>query len=351
METIVNKSSKYIITHLDKTLVTTHWANISKSMCNDIRRNYHKKPRKSLVNDQLKKIANGGKNISHITGYYFKDLMSKVKLESARWSIEEMLKCDDLIRYYYSRILSNNKVFPPSKGVHVNFCSAIRISGGRIAMKPSNFPIKVVDTILKKYLPPGNSKYYDFSCGWGVRMMSSLRNKVDYFGTDPNNLLVNRLEKLATDYKKINKSTTCVDIRCTGSEIYIPEWKSTFGCIFSSPPYYILEDYRIGKQSVYTKDGLKSYQEWIETYIKPTVKNCVDYLVEGGYFAINMKNTLSLPMYDDIYGILSNNRQLEFVCEEKLKNILRPSRKKDINTDEKIMIFQKTQKNPTTNLP
>ena len=107
MEKIVNKSSKskYTITHLGKTLVTTHWVNIPKSMCNEIRQNYRKKPRKSVVNDQLKKIAEGGKDVSHITGYYFMDLMSKVKLDSARWSIEEMLKCDDLIRYYYSRIL------------------------------------------------------------------------------------------------------------------------------------------------------------------------------------------------------------------------------------------------------
>ena len=339
---------KYTITHMGKTFKTKHWINISEKECKKIREKYLEKPSNKQVDGQLRKLVDGGKIISHIKNYYFKDLMAKVRLHSARWSIEEMLQCDDLIRYYYSRIMSNKKVYPPRKGIHANFASAIRISGGRIAMNPSNFPIKTIDYILGKYNV--NGKYYDFSCGWGVRMLSSLRNKVDYFGTDPNNLLVDRLHQLAKDYDKVNQCSSITDIRCAGSEIFVPEWKSTFGCIFSSPPYYILEDYKVGNQSVYLppgngkdgkEDGLKSYQKWIETYVEPTVKNCVEYLVDGGYFAINMKNTLSLPMYDDIYGILSNNRQLEFVCEEKLQNIRRPSIKKDINTDEKIMVFQK----------
>ena len=59
-------------------------------------------------------------------------------------------------------------------------------------MKPSNFPIKTVDYIINKYNI--NDKYYDFSCGWGVRLLSSFRNNISYYGTDPNNILVQRLK-------------------------------------------------------------------------------------------------------------------------------------------------------------
>ena len=103
----------------------------------------------------------------------------------------------------------------------------------------------------------------------------------------------------------------------------------------------------MGKQSIfkdYRSVKLKSYDEWIETYVEPTVKNCVNYLINGGYLAINMKNTLSLSMYDDIYKILSENDELVFVCEEQLKNIRRPSSNPRLNTNEKIMVFQKMER-------
>lgn len=156
-------------------------------------------------------------------------------------------------------------------------------------------------------------------------------------------MLVDRLHQLAEEYDRVNQCSSITEIRCTGSEIFVPEWVNKFGCIFSSPPYYTLEDCKVGKQSIFKDDGLKSYDEWIETYVEPTVKNCVNYLINGGYLAINMKNTLCLSMYDDIYKILSENDELVFVCEERLKNIRRPSSKKKLNTDEKIMVFQKME--------
>ena len=156
---------KYTISHMGKTFKTKHWINISEKECEKIREKYLEKPSKKTSRGAIGKNSHGEKIISHIKNYYFKDLMVKVRLHSARWSIEEILQCNDLIRYYYSSIISNKKVYPQQKGIYANFASAIRISGGRIAMNPSNFPIKTIDYILGKYNV--NGKYYDFSCGWG----------------------------------------------------------------------------------------------------------------------------------------------------------------------------------------
>jgi len=330
---------KYTITHMNKSLVTTHWIYIPDDVCESIRKKYYEKPDRSDVDTELCRLADGKNLTSYVKAYYFKDLMMKVRIYSARWSIEEMLQCNDLIRYYYSRMLANKKVCPPNKSLQSNFETIVRIGGGRVAMNPSNFPIKTVDLILQKYNI--NNKYYDFSCGWGIRLLSSLRNNVEYYGSDPNDKLFCRLIQLKNDYNRINKTHIKTDIRCMGSETYIPEWKEKFGLIFSSPPYYILEDYRIGNQSIYDNTGIKSYEKWMDTYIKPTIKNCVKYLIPGGYLALNIKNTMSLPMYDDIYTILSNNNELDFVSEEKLINIKRPSKTNNLNTDEKIMVFSK----------
>ena len=86
----------------------------------------------------------------------------------------------------------------------------------------------------------------------GVRLLSSLSNNIQYYGTDTNNLLVDRLHQLADDYDRVNQCSSITETRCAGSEIFVPEWVKKFGCIFSSPPYYTLEDYKAGN-NLYSK--------------------------------------------------------------------------------------------------
>jgi hypothetical protein len=76
------------------------------------------------------------------------------------------------------------------------------------------------------------------------------------------------------------------------------------GLVFSSPPYYDLEDYIVGDQSIYENKEIKTYKNWTETFIIPTINNSYNYLVKGGYLLINIKNLIGYPMYTDIFSIL-----------------------------------------------
>ena len=327
------KNKKYTITFQGKTLYTDHFYPLTDHECDNIRKEYYEKPSFELVIKNFKDVYDFKKNISHIIEYYLKDLIDKVKLYSAKWSVEDVLKSDDLIRYLYSRIKSNKKVFPEHFSLIKNIKTSLRITGGGVVMKASNFPIKTVDEIIKNYNI--NNNFFDFSCGWGVRMLSALRNNVNYFGTDPNYLLIEKLKTIHSDYDKINNTNTFIDIRPIGSEIFIPEWENKMGLIFSSPPYYILEDYKIGNQSIINKN----YKEWVDLYLKETMKNCKIYLIEDGYLLVNIKNVLKYNIYDDLKNILLN-LGLKYIGYKILKNIKRPSSNKDINTDENIMIFK-----------
>ena len=122
----------------------------------------------------------------------------------------------------------------------------------------------------------------------GGRLAGALKNKVNYFGTDPNYLLVDKLKEFAKDYQKINWTKSGVDIRCQGSEKFIPEWEGKIGLAFSSPPYFLLEDYKIGDQSY--KSGITTYDMWLNDYLKPTMQNIYKYLTIDGYFVINIKD-------------------------------------------------------------
>jgi hypothetical protein len=328
------KAKKYHIEHLGKVLHTDHWEELSAEKCQEIRDLYYAKPDFKQVERNLKAIHAGGTKVSEVTNYYVKDLMAMVKLYSPKWSIAEALECDDLIRYFYSRTLASAKVYPPSNSLIKNFETALRLSGGGVAMKPSNFPMKTVDGILETYNI--NNRYYDFSCGWGVRMLSAMKHGIEYFGTDPNHALVERLEQLRCDYDVTNGVVSQVDIRCQGSEVFVPEWENRIGVAFSSPPYFTLEDYRIGEQSI----NNKSYDAWLIEYMLETLQNIKKYLVDGGYLLVNIKNFATYKLYDDTFG-LAEYAGFQYVETRTLDNITRPSAKTDLNTDEMIMVFKK----------
>jgi hypothetical protein len=329
------KTKKYTITHLGKTLHTDHWYDLPEDVCLLLKEEYYKKPDFDVVKKNLEAVCDGGIMISDITNYYVKDLMAKVKLQSPRWTIEEVFESVDLIRYFWSRVLSSDKVYPKTHSDIHNFETALRLSGGGVAMKPSNFPIKTVDHILKRY--DINGKYYDFSCGWGVRLLSAMRNKVEYYGTDPNHLLVERLYQMASDYNKVNYTSAHHDIRCHGSETFVPEWENTIGLSFSSPPYFNLEDYKIGNQSY--KPGT-SYQDWLNNYLRPTLVNIRRYLIDDGKLLVNIKDFSDHKLCDDTRTI-AEDLGFYYIESIKLKNKTRPSAKIDLSTDEDIMVFSK----------
>lgn len=331
----------YRIEYLGKVLETTHYADISDEKCEEIRQAYWKKPSIDSVHRNLVSIRRGGTQVSTITDYYVKDLMSNTKLYSPRWTIAEVFECNDLIRYFYSRIQASETVYPKTKSEIENIETALRISGGGVAMKPSNFPMGTVDSILNRYNL--NNRYYDFSCGWGVRLLSALKNKISYFGTDPNYKLVSRLKQIHQDYDLVNSTQSLVDIRAVGSEIYQSDWANTLGMAFSSPPYFTLEDYKIGEQSIKDRD----YHAWLSEYLQPTIENIKKYLISGGHIIINIKNFGEYKLYDDTFA-LCESANLTYVETLELDNITRPSAKEGINTDEKIMVFRNGErKNPT----
>ena len=277
--------------------------------------------------------------VDKITRYYFRDIMSKVVLKNAKWSVEDVFESKELLGIFKAKTQMNTRVFD-SNNLITNIDTAIRLGGHNIASLPPNFPIKIARNIVKKYNI--NNNWYDFSCGWGVRLLCAMSEGVNYFGTDPNYLLTERLSQLTQDYKDNIGLTTIVDIRTQGSEIFIPEWKNTIGLAFSSPPYFDLEDYVIGKQSY---NPNISYSQWIDNYLTPTLKNIYEYLIEDGILAFNIKNGKTYKLADDMKQI-ANMCGFELVDIELLTNNQRVTSSGPINNAENIFIFKKKIKNP-----
>ena len=330
------------IEYKGKILETTLYKEMTEEEYEDIVNEYYTKPNFEEVKKQFVALSKGGVKNNHITNYYVKDLMAKTLIYFNKWSIEEVFEHKPLVEFFMGKANNNKKVFPDTMTNCQKIETAFRLCGKGVASKPANFPIKTVDEILENYNI--NNNYYDFSCGWGARLTSALKNKVNYYGTDPNYLLTEKLEQLGKDYKETLKQDTIVDIRTQGSEIFVPEWENKIGVAFSSPPYFYLEDYKIGNQSY--KEGT-SYEEWKENYLKPTFRNIYYYLIKEGYFILNINNFKEFNLVEDSIEI-AKEIGFELIGEHKLKNIKRCygttsiDNKGGINDNsERILVFMK----------
>ena len=336
----------YPINYLGKTYNTTIHKDLTDEEFEQIRKEYYQKPDFSDVKKQFKKISDGGVKTNHITNYYVKDLMAKTRIHFNNWTIEEALNHKPLMEFFAGKCAENKKVFPDNKSLEQNIETAFRLCGFKTASKPANFPFKAADDILTQYNVNGN--YYDFSCGWGTRLLSSLRNGINYYGTDPDYILCERLCAMSNDYKKTCNSNVETCIKGHGSEVFVPEWENKIGLAFSSPPYFNLEDYQIGKQSY--KPGV-TYEEWKRDYLVPTIKNIHKYLIIDGFFAININNFNKYNDYNLIGDTVEIAKDIGFqlVDVHKLKNIKRCHGHKEWDSgscgwndnDEKIFVFQK----------
>ena len=345
MVTLSNQSP-YAINYLGKTYNTTIHKDLTDEQYNQVVEEYYTKPDYNLVKKQFVTISKGGTKVNHITNYYVKDLMAKVKVHYNNWTIEEALNHKPLIEFFAGKTANNKKVFPDKNSLCKNIETAFRLCGFKTASKPSNFPMKTIDSLLDIYNV--NGKYFDFSCGWGVRMLSSMKHGIEYYGTDPNYVLCERLENMASDYNDATNADVKTHIYPQGSEVFIPELENTIGFAFSSPPYFNLEDYKIGNQS--WKEGV-TYESWKQNYLEPTINNIYKYLTDDGYFAININNFNKYNNYDlvgDTYNLAINNGFI-LVDIMPMENITRCSghkewEKGDIcwhDNDEKIMVFCK----------
>ena len=300
-----------------------------------LKQEYFTKPPFEDIKNQMKKINLDGTMNDKITNYYFKDLMAKVQVKTAKWTVEDLFENIELLGMFKAKTLNNKNVFPDTKPEIDNIMTAVRLGGKGYIKKPTKFPVKTVKFILNKYNV--NNNYFDFSCGWGDRLVGALSKNVNYYGTDPNPVLCERLNELNTDWHSV--ISTClsdVKIYNQGSEVFIPELENTIGLAFSSPPYFDLEDYVLGNQS--WRPGV-SYEDWKNNYLIPTFENIKKYLIKDGYLALNIKNVDNYPIVTDCYDILTS-LNFKYMGVETLENNNRITPNSLLNTNEGIFIYQ-----------
>jgi hypothetical protein len=274
-------------------------------------------------------LFNNGIKKTIINKKYFDIHRYNTLCNSSKYTVLEILKSDTLLSIMFN-IINTYKMFINVDNYKQMLIITFNLKTSSVTGSPSCYNIKKCKELLKKYNT--NNIYYDPSAGWGDRMLSAAALGLEYYSTDPNTPLVDSLNLLGQDIN-IHKDFN-YKIYNQGSEVYIPELFDKVGLIFTSPPYFNFEKYENGNQLVYS--SINYYKE----YIKQTVFNCSRYLIEDGYFCININNK-----YYDLFYNEAIKYGLTFITDEYYVTT-NTNRNTDTNKEkntytEKIMIFQK----------
>ena len=249
------------------------------------------KPNPYLMNSR-------GKSTNQLMIHFFREVQYKAKVESSKYTPDELLDHPDELKKVYDYLKTKPNVFTHEHPVDnlIHWFSNNRNTAGRVG----NFSPTTARKIYESSMGKQNAVIYDYSCGWGSRLLACLCSNFNYtyLGTDPNTELNKSLNKFANFICDTLRRPKTFDIRCQGSEVFVPEWENKVDMSFSSPPYFTLEVYSDDEgQSV---NKYKEYDAWLKFYVQETLNNIYKYTKVGGIHAVNLKNiTGGHPLMQD----------------------------------------------------
>ena len=165
--------------------------------------------------------------------------------------------------------------------------------------------------VLRKYLasqfPPAVAKelynlfdakhVFDFSMGWGDRLAGFYASNAEtYYGTDPNIAVYKNYEN---QNKLYGTTKTTVFKNSPAEDLDLSNEK--FDMIFTSPPYFNVEQYSTDESQSYKRYGT-DIELWLKDFLFATIDKCWNSLEDKGTMIINIS---------DIY----QNKEVMKICD------------------------------------
>lgn len=131
------------------------------------------------------------------------------------------------------------------------------------------------------------------NCGFGGRMLGALSSGKDltYIGTDPNSETMYNLHRLGKYIEMETGRQNSYELFCQGSEEYEGD-KRSINFAFASPPYFSLEMYGVDGGDFNNAEQcwqkFPELEEWLEGYVRPTIKNLYRVLKRFSAYAVNI---------------------------------------------------------------
>ena len=150
----------------------------------------------------------------------------------------------------------------------------------------TNFAPMRAKAICENFCPKGGV-IYDYSCGFGGRLLGCLasKNNYTYIGCEPCTDTYHNLLQLGGYIEEVTKRKDSFIIHNKCSEdLELPAASIDFA--FSCPPFYGLERY--SDEETQSINRHPQYDDWLENYVRPTVRNCYKALKDTGLYGVDI---------------------------------------------------------------
>lgn len=291
-------------------------------------------------------IKNAGKMCLDICRYMNQDIFWKSRGDDGTISIEEAYNDDDVLR----NVLRNRMGWctTTERGCEEPYIFDMSyemiiqgIRSSRVGFAASNFKPIIAKYIYGKYLKYGD-KVFDYSCGWGARMIAAWSLNLQYIGVDPLTA-----DNLKTFDKRYLDGDFDIYKSCSESKIAYNRVRKKYGNVdmcLSCPPYFTLEKYSDNEKQCYNK--FDNYKDWITKYWRKTVKNCYSILKDGGYFVLIIKDKYdTFNLKDDMCKVIEKCGMtiVETLQYDSSRDHLTQKRKTGVvmNNSEYILVYKK----------
>ena len=155
-----------------------------------------------------------------------------------------------------------------------------RVTGSQMV---SNFRPITASMLYKVFCDQGDT-VWDMSCGWGGRLLASIKADINYIGTDPNKKTMKGLKEMATTF---GREARKYELLTMGSEEYRPD-KNSLDFAFTSPPYFDTEKYSNESTQSYLK--FPTVVKWKDKFLRKTIQNMYYGLKPNKFCALNVAN-------------------------------------------------------------
>lgn len=196
----------------------------------------------------------------------------------------------------------------------------------------SNFKPTVAKYIYFNYC--NNGKVFDYSGGFGSRMLAAMSLGLEYTACEPNTKTYENLLKFGK-FLKANIGGN-FNVLKKGSEME-PYKLGYFGLAFSSPPYFDYESYSLEKTQSIVK--YPELSDWLVSYWEATVLNSLHSLNSTGVFGACLSPNQKEPLIERTINFCKNNNfNLFRVIKVPFKHVLTS------DSYEVILLFSKDKK-------
>jgi len=170
-------------------------------------------------------------------------------------------------------------------------------------------------------------RVFDPCIGWGGRMLGTISAYSDsfYIGCEPDtNTYKSLTDMLQQDF--IDKRATIINDVAENSFQYL-KLLPKFDMILTSPPYFNLEIYTSGNQSINT---FTTWDDWVSKWLKVVILSSLEMLKEGGvscWSVKNFKTDKAYPLADETIKI-HKEAGWDIVKTVKITGSARPGQKR-----------------------